>query len=48
MAQYEEMKCKNCKHYEAFHKYPNPNAVATHYCTKCKEKNRIPKKFSTF
>ena len=37
MAQYEEMKCKNCKYYEAFHKYPNPNAVATHYCTKCKE-----------
>lgn len=31
------MYCEKCKHYESFHHYPNPNAVARHYCTKCKE-----------
>lgn len=29
--------CKECTHYEAYHHYPNPNAVATHFCKKCNE-----------
>ena len=37
MATYQVLECKKCKHYEAFHQYPNPNAVATHYCKKCRE-----------
>lgn len=34
---YQVMKCKDCKYYESYHQYPNPNAVAKHYCTKCNE-----------
>ena len=37
MATYQVLECKKCKHYESFHQYPNPNAVATHYCKKCRE-----------
>ena len=32
MATYQVLECKKCKHYESFHQYPNPNAVARHYC----------------
>lgn len=45
MAQFQEMECPKCKHYEAYHHYPNPNAVAPHYCKKCKEEicyRRVP------
>ena len=35
MATYQKMDCVNCKYYEAYHKYPNPNSVARHYCKKC-------------
>lgn len=40
---YENMKifCANCKHYESYHHYPNPNAVARHYCTKCKDEIKM-------
>lgn len=40
MATFQEMSCKKCKYYESFHRYPNPNAVATHYCKKCNEEIR--------
>ena len=29
------MRCVNCKHYEAYHKDPNPNSTTRHYCLKC-------------
>lgn len=29
------MRCINCKHYEAYHKDPNPNSTTRHYCLKC-------------
>ena len=35
MGRYQEMKCKNCKHYEMWHQHPNPNAVSQHWCKKC-------------
>ena len=35
------MCCEKCKHYEPYHQYPNPNAFAKHYCTKCKEEIKI-------
>lgn len=37
MAVYEYMKCKLCKYYEYGHKFPNPNATATHWCKRCCE-----------
>ena len=37
MATYEYLQCAKCKHYESYHHYPNPNAVARHYCKKCKD-----------
>ena len=37
MAMYQELDCIGCKHYESYYQYPNPNAVARHYCTKCGE-----------
>lgn len=37
MATYQKLQCKQCKHYESYHQYPNPNAVARHYCKKCKD-----------
>lgn len=40
MAIYQVLKCEKCKHYEAFHQYPNPNAVARHYCKKCRDEIR--------
>lgn len=43
MAQFQELKCEKCKHYEAYHHYPNPNAVARHYCKKCKDEIRYKK-----
>lgn len=40
MAYYERMKCKDCKHYEYGHQFPNPNAIASHWCKKCHEEIR--------
>lgn len=40
---YEKLLCKECKHYESYHKYPNPNAVARHYCKRCKDEIRYMK-----
>lgn len=37
MAAYQTLECKKCKYYESYHQYPNPNAVARHYCKKCNE-----------
>ena len=37
MVKYQKLGCKKCAHYEAFHKYPNQNAVARHYCKKCND-----------
>lgn len=37
---YQSMSCEECKYYEPYHKYPNPNSVARHYCTKCNEEIR--------
>ena len=37
MATYQNLECKKCKHYESYHHYPNPNAVARHYCKKCRD-----------
>ena len=37
MAAYQNLQCEKCKHYESFHHYPNPNAVARHYCKKCND-----------
>jgi len=35
--EYQAMKCKDCKYYESYRQYPNPNSVAKHYCIKCNE-----------
>lgn len=43
ISQFQELKCKNCKHYEAYHHYLNPNAVARHYCKKCKDEIKYKK-----
>lgn len=43
MAYYEKMKCVSCKYHEWYHKFPNPNAIATHWCTKCREEIRYVK-----
>ena len=40
MASYETMGCKDCKYYESYHKYPNPNAISPHWCKKCNEEIR--------
>ena len=40
MAQYQQMRCEDCKHYEAYHRHPNPNAISTHWCKKCYEEIR--------
>ena len=37
MATYQYLQCEKCKHYESYHRYPNPNAVARHYCKKCND-----------
>lgn len=37
MASYQKMSCEECKYYESYHQYPNPNAVARHYCKRCRE-----------
>ena len=37
MATYQVLGCTKCKHYESCHQYPNPNAIARHYCNKCKD-----------
>ena len=37
MTTYQVLECEKCKHYESFHRYPNPNAVARHYCNKCND-----------
>lgn len=47
MATYQIMSCQNCKYYEAFHQYPNPNAVARHYCTRCNEEIEYRRYFGT-
>ena len=33
----KETGCEDCKYYESYHQFPNPLAVAEHWCTKCKE-----------
>ena len=40
MATYQVLECEKCKHYESYHRYPSPNAVARHYCKKCKDEIR--------
>lgn len=40
MATYEVMGCKDCKHYEAYHKHPNPLATSRHWCKKCGQEIR--------
>lgn len=35
---HDRIVCEDCKHYEAYHQYPNPLAYARHYCKKCNEK----------
>ena len=40
MANYEQLKCERCRYYESYHQYPNPNAVARHYCKKCNDEIR--------
>jgi len=40
---YQYLGCKNCKYYEEFHQYPNPNAYARHFCKKCNEEIRYVK-----
>lgn len=37
----EMIECEKCKHYESYHRYPNPNAVARHYCAKCNEEIKL-------
>lgn len=37
--------CEDCKHYERYHQYPNPWAMAEHYCTKCNEEIKVNRRF---
>lgn len=50
MSTYQKLECESCVFYEAYHQYPNPNAVARHYCKKCKEEIRYVRQsyFSDF
>ena len=32
-----EHECVDCKYYESYHKYPNSNVVARHYCKRWHE-----------
>lgn len=40
MARYQQMGCKDCKYYEAYHRHPNPLAISDHWCKKCNEEIR--------
>lgn len=47
---YQTLDCVNCKWYESYHHYPNPNSVARHYCKKCNDEIRYVREsiFSDF
>ena len=47
MATYQKMGCKDCKYYESYHQYPNPNSVARHYCKKCHEEIEYRREFGS-
>lgn len=37
----EDIVCMSCKHYESYHKYANPLAVARHWCVKCNDEIKV-------